>query len=126
MALINVTFIQRNHEVKNYLRRKTEEVKIKGKFYSIDSPEIFYTRRLGILVENVFVREGMYSPLKVSDDSLYASEETVQTINKRAFALSNLQSIKRTKTEMGITYALVAALITETVLMMLMTVGVHI
>lgn len=120
MNIINITFVRRNHEVKHYLRRKKPEVIIKGRRYSTASQETYYTRRLLTLMEDVFIYEGIYTPLTVSEEALQAGGDTPQTINLRALALSALQAHRREKSESGILYGLIAALILETILLFVM------
>lgn len=115
MNIINITFIRRNHEVKQYLRQKKDEVKIKGRLYSTASQDIHYTRRFFTLMENVFIREGNYTPLTISDASIEMSADTPASINARAFALSGLQAQRREKSDARILYGLIIALILETI-----------
>lgn len=119
MDIINITFIRRNHEVKQYLRQRRDEVKIKGRLYSTASQETYYTRRFFTLMENVFIREGNYTPLTVSDTALEANTDTTATINARAFAIARLQTQRREKSESGILYGLIIALILESILLLM-------
>lgn len=120
MNIINITFIRRTHEVKHYLRQKKPEIKIKGRLYSTASPETYYTRRFFMLMEDVFIYEGDYIPLKIKREAIEADTDATTTINMRAFALAKLQAQKREKTESGILYGLIAALILETILLFIM------
>jgi len=117
MNLINITFIRRNHEVKLYLRQKRAEVKIKGRLYSTNSPEAYYTRRLFMLMENVFIYEGIYEPLKVSETALERNTDTTTAINARAFALADLMTHRRERGETWTLRGLIIALILETILL---------
>lgn len=120
MNIINITFIRRNHEVKQYLRQKKEEVKIKGRLYSTASQDLYYTRRFFTLMENVFIREGNYTPLTVSETGIETSTDTAAAINARAFAIARLQTQRREKSESGILYGLIIALILETIFLFIM------
>lgn len=117
MNIVNITFIRKNHMTKRYLRQKKTEVKIRGRLYSTASPETYYTRRLFTLMENIFVHEGEYIPLAVYDGALEPNTDTTAAINMRSFALAQLQAHKREKSESGVLYGLIIALILETILL---------
>ena len=114
MNLINITFIRRNHEKKEYLRERKPEIKIKGRLYGTTGEETYYTHRLFMHLENVFIKEGIYNPLRVSSAYIEASQDTIKTINSRAFAIANLQAKKKEKSETRTIQLLILALILET------------